>query len=768
MNNFINISTQVGESIPPQTEHAVSVSLPTWEANVGYEEGDPNIINKLTTGYPRFFIHLYIKKLCSLILTKFSRNDSVEQCLIFSSYNVAKRCREYIKVKRPSTSTYPIRILQLSSEKPNSLDESRYKQECKVSTVFVHKDDFKYLKEYWQHTGEGISSRVAEYMLRNLFDIDDQTLQSISHEHALQTSTETPISSTNITITEKEKEGTTTSTSYIEQRFGRAMDMSMGNYAKRLIKKRIALKVVDVEEETVSTNNSTATTIIAVSNEGRNTVTTPSQPMEVQNHGAQSPSSNTAAQDTHVEDISAQFTEHVIVVETNSTEQNPNMTTSNLQRNRALESEFGNHVGTTQSSFANGTHSREGTPGLNDSGSANERFNTHNPSAAAASNSRTSTTFVDPNKDVYLFPSGMAAIFTAHRLLLEMDSLRVKSRMSASSLASSSPMASSLVGYGPPYKKTVMFGFPYTDTLSVLRKFNHTHFLPNETDAMSKLETILQTGEQILAVFTETPSNPLLKMGDLLKLKDLSLKYGFYIIVDDTIGGFINVDILPHADIVVSSLTKIFSGDSNVLAGSLVLNKHSRLYDFAVNQFFPKSYEDLLWCEDAICLERNSRNFVQRSLKVNTTTEWLIDTILKPYEDPKSTASTIEPGISLNHKANLFAKIYYPKYTSLETKENYEKVMTSNGGYGEVFSLVFHNLSQAKAFFNNLKLCKGPSLGTNFTLSCPYTIIAHYNELEEVAKYDVAKSLVRVSVGLEDQAYLEKVFLFAIEQALKA
>ncbi|KAL6946947.1 hypothetical protein ACO0QE_001803 [Hanseniaspora vineae] len=760
MNNFINISTQVGESIPPQTEHAVSVCLPTWEANVGYEEGDPDVINKLTTGYPRFFIHLYIKKLCSLILTKFSRNDSVEQCLIFSSYNVAKRCREYIKVKRPSTSTYPIRILQLSSEKPNSLDESRYKQECKVSTVFVHKDDFKYLKEYWQHAGEGISSRVAEYMLRNLFDIDDQTLQSISHEHALQTSqTSTERKTSTIKTMEKEKEGTTTSTSYIEQRFGRAMDMSMGEYAKKLIKKRIAMKVVDVEEDAVLGGTSSSTVIPVTSNEGRNTVSTTS------------PNDN-AGQDTHVEDISAQFTEHVIVVETNSTEQNPNMTTSNLQRNRALESELGNQVG---------THSREGTPDLNDSRSANQRFSSQNSASASAAaaaaasaiaaangSSRNSTTFVDPNKDVYLFPSGMAAIFTAHRLLLELDSLRVKSRMSASSLAGSSPMASSLIGYGPPYKKTVMFGFPYTDTLSILRKFNHTHFLPNESDAMSKLEHILQTGEQILAVFTETPSNPLLKMGDIFKLKELSLKYGFYIIVDDTIGGFINVDILPHADIVVSSLTKIFSGDSNVLAGSLVLNKHSRLYDFAVNQFFPKSYEDLLWCEDAICLERNSRNFVQRSLKVNTTTEWLIDNVLKPYEDPNIITSTLEPGITTNNKANLFAKIYYPKHTSLETKKNYENVMTSTGGYGEVFSLVFHNLPQAKAFFNNLKLCKGPSLGTNFTLSCPYTIIAHYNELEEVAKYDVAKTLVRVSVGLEDQEYLEKVFLFAIEQALKA
>lgn len=31
----------------------MSVSLPTWSANVGYEEGEDWVINRMTTGYPR-------------------------------------------------------------------------------------------------------------------------------------------------------------------------------------------------------------------------------------------------------------------------------------------------------------------------------------------------------------------------------------------------------------------------------------------------------------------------------------------------------------------------------------------------------------------------------------------------------------------------------------------------------------------------------------------------------------------------------------------
>jgi cystathionine gamma-synthase len=34
-------------------EQAVSVSLPTWGATVGYEEGEEWVLSKMKTGYPR-------------------------------------------------------------------------------------------------------------------------------------------------------------------------------------------------------------------------------------------------------------------------------------------------------------------------------------------------------------------------------------------------------------------------------------------------------------------------------------------------------------------------------------------------------------------------------------------------------------------------------------------------------------------------------------------------------------------------------------------
>lgn len=55
-------------------------------------------------------------------------------------------------------------------------------------------------------------------------------------------------------------------------------------------------------------------------------------------------------------------------------------------------------------------------------------------------------------------------------------------------------------------------------------------------------------------------------------------------------------------------------------------------------------------------------------------------------------------------------------------------------------------------------------MGTNFTLACPYTILAHFAELEWAEEFGVERGLVRVSVGMEERQKL----LAAFEVAVKA
>ncbi|KAH8644088.1 cystathionine gamma-synthase [Alternaria alternata] len=143
--------------------------------------------------------------------------------------------------------------------------------------------------------------------------------------------------------------------------------------------------------------------------------------------------------------------------------------------------------------------------------------------------------------DVYLYPTGMSSIFNAHRNLL-----RAKGS-----------------------KRAIVYGFPYIDTLKITEKFGpgSQFYGFGSAEELDDLEQRLKGGERFVALFTEFPGNPLLRSPDLERIRKLADQYDFCVVVDETIGNFINVNVLQYADVVVSSLTKVFSGDSNVMGG---------------------------------------------------------------------------------------------------------------------------------------------------------------------------------------------------------
>lgn len=111
--------------------------------------------------------------------------------------------------------------------------------------------------------------------------------------------------------------------------------------------------------------------------------------------------------------------------------------------------------------------------------------------------------------------------------------------------------------------------FPYIDTLKILEKFGPgcQFYGHGSQEDLDDLERKLEGGERFLALFCEFPGNPLLASPNLQRIRALSDKYDFAVVIDETVGNPLNVHVLPYADIVVSSLTKVFSGDSNVMGG---------------------------------------------------------------------------------------------------------------------------------------------------------------------------------------------------------
>ncbi len=320
-----------------------------------------------------------------------------------------------------------------------------------------------------------------------------------------------------------------------------------------------------------------------------------------------------------------------------------------------------------------------------------------------------------PAKNILLYPSGMAAIFHIHRLLCRLH----------------------------PGKATAQFGFAYLDTVKIQEWFGTgLHSFPHcrETDYV-ELEKLAKTGS-LGGVFTELPTNPLLDCVDIRRLHDITSKNGIPLVVDDTIATFLNADPLPFCDYQVTSLTKSFSGAGDVMSGSLVISPHSEIAKKHRSTLIDLQDVDL-WPEDAIALDENSRGFVERQAVMNGNAERLAEFLSQ------------HPAVE---------RVYYPRYRS---PEKFETVRRDNGGWGALMSVLLKEPSRtARVFYDTLDVPKGPSLGTDFTLVCPYTMIAHYHELEWAENQGVSRWLVRVSVGTEPYDTLQSRFATALEAAL--
>lgn len=312
-----------------------------------------------------------------------------------------------------------------------------------------------------------------------------------------------------------------------------------------------------------------------------------------------------------------------------------------------------------------------------------------------------------PVETVALHPSGMAAVYAAF--------LAARARR--------------------PGRRTVMFGFPYTDTLKILQKFGDgVEFFPRGDAAdLRALENLLRC-EEIAGIFCELPSNPLLQVPDLPALHELSATAGVPVIVDDTIGTSFNVDVLPHADFVATSLTKAVSGEGDVMAGALAT---SPLGIFGASP--PAALPGNLYVRDARVLEVNSRDFPERMAAANASALALAEFLAR------------HPAIESVH------------YPGLDPAPAYEALRKPGGGYGAVVSFLPRNAPEnSPRIYERLALNRGISLGTKYSLVCPYVQLAHYHELAWARDCGIDPFLLRVAVGTEPWPVLRGRFADAL------
>jgi cystathionine gamma-synthase len=268
----------------------------------------------------------------------------------------------------------------------------------------------------------------------------------------------------------------------------------------------------------------------------------------------------------------------------------------------------------------------------------------------------------------------------------------------------------------------------------------------------------LESGLKLHALFTELPSNIKLSSPNLARIRALADRYDFIVACDDTVAGYVNIDAIPYVDVMMSSLTKTFSGYSNVTGGrylsisyyhklnnmynvsSLVLNPSSVHHD-KIHAAVSAAYESTYFPPDIDTLLVNCRNIAWRVARCNENTLPIVD---------------------LLQQHPLVAQVNHPSIGP--TAALYKSLMRKDGGYGNVLSIIFHDPTRAEYFYNVLDVCKGSSFGTNFTLAIPYVQLANYWQRDKVPKYGVPQHIIRLSVGLEDSAQIVNVVAAALEK----
>jgi cystathionine gamma-synthase len=248
--------------------------------------------------------------------------------------------------------------------------------------------------------------------------------------------------------------------------------------------------------------------------------------------------------------------------------------------------------------------------------------------------------------------------------------------------------------------------------------------------------TAVADREPLAGLYTELPSNPLIEMPDLPALAALAASRDFPLVADDTVATCVNVNAYAHADLVTTSLTKAFSGVGDVLAGSVVVSARSPWADALRRLLAAQEAAAPLFALDAVVLEQNARTFPERVRRMSAS------------------AATVAGWLAA-HPA--VARVHYPTLDPAQ-RALFAPLRTGGAagadGYGMLLSLTLRDPSATPAFFDRLRVSKGPSLGTNYSLACPYTLLAHYTELDWAARCGVSRDLVRLSIGLEDPADL--------------
>ena len=263
-----------------------------------------------------------------------------------------------------------------------------------------------------------------------------------------------------------------------------------------------------------------------------------------------------------------------------------------------------------------------------------------------------------------------------------------------------------------------------------------------DTTDVRAVEAALATPARLL--WLETPSNPLLRLTDIVALAELAREKGAarpIVAVDNTFASpYLQNPLSLGADVVVHSTTKYLCGHSDVIGGAVIGNDESlhQQISFAQNAIgaVPGPWDAYLTLRGAKTLALRMRTHEQNAAAVAE--------LLARRDD--------------------VAEVYYP---GLPSHPGHELARRQMRGFGGIVSFRLRGgAAGARRFIKSTKVfALAVSLGAVESLVCLPAVMTHGSLTPaQRAALGIGDDLIRLSVGLEDRDDL----LRDLEQALNA
>ena len=271
-----------------------------------------------------------------------------------------------------------------------------------------------------------------------------------------------------------------------------------------------------------------------------------------------------------------------------------------------------------------------------------------------------------------------------------------------------------------------LYGGTYRLFTSIYEKFGiKFHFIG--LDNTSNIEAYVNANTKL--IWAETPTNPMLNIIDIKVVAGVAEKHNILFAVDNTFATpYLQRPLDLGADIVMHSATKYLGGHSDVVMGALMLNDR----EVAEKLYFIQN------ASGAICGPQDSF-LVLRGIKT------LHVRMQRHCENGKAVAEFLNTHPKIE-------KVYWPGLTE-HPNHNIAKSQMDDFGGMVSFTTKGNNYEEAIKIVEKLKIFTlAESLGGVESLSGHPASMTHASiPKEEREKTGVVDSLIRLSVGIEDE-----------------